>query len=490
MGKSHILREAVQQVKSKSYNGIPLKLVQAEDSLQELIFYYQASLLNNLEQSQRNALQEKLYNTNNYFEEVREKIAGLYPRYYQFKYNLSVQSLETIQKEVLNPKTALIEYFVGEETIYAFVATRTSANIIQLEKGNLEEEVQAYLTGIQLHKDKIQLSELGYTLYLKIVKPVLEDLAPSVNKLIIIPDGELGYLPFHALPTEDISGNTITAEIPYLFAKYATRREYSATLILEKAKARELTEEPEYAYAGFAPSYAQNMALLHNKAEVGFLQKLFGGKPYLDGEASEKNFRLYAPKSRIIHYAGHAQASQQAELSGFQFPKPAQPDSVNDGYLYLSELYGLSLKADLAILSACETGVGKLTKGEGIISLARAFHYAGCPNVTMTLWKVNDKATATLVELFSKNLDEGLAKDEALQQARKAFYLQEPVLNHPYYWAGLVLVGDDEPISTNRTFWWLWIGGGLLLGLVGLYFLLNMGKGEKESVNAKAEIRV
>ncbi len=352
------------------------------------------------------------------------------------------------------------------------MVTPDKAALLALDKASLGNDIDRYLQTLKNPKKLEQVTSYGYQLYQTILQPALAQLPSTAKKLIIIPDGELGYIPFDALPINLAKNGAPT----YLFEQYATRREYSATLILEKAKAREVAEEPPLAYAGFAPAYTKSMELPHNQAEVGFLQKLFGGIPYLGSEASEKNFRVNAPNSRIIHYAGHAQASQNAELSGFQFPKPAQPDSVNDGYLYLSELYNLPLKADLAILSACETGAGKLTQGEGIISLARAFHYAGCPTVTMTLWKVNDRATATIVELFSENLSRGMAKDEALQLARLDFLKKEPALSHPYYWAGIVLVGDDSPIANTNWFRWYYWVIALIVGLALVYALTRIGR--------------
>lgn len=131
----------------------------------------------------------------------------------------------------------------------------------------------------------------------------------------------------------------------------------------------------------------------------------------------------------------------------------SQHTSEEDDFLYAYELYNMRLHTDLAILSAYETGTGTLARGEGILSLGRAFKYAGCPNVAMSLWKVNDQTTGQIMQAFCKNLKEGMEKDEALRQAKLTF-LSDPnsrMVAHPHFWAPFVLVGNDEPINAKNS---------------------------------------
>ena len=124
----------------------------------------------------------------------------------------------------------------------------------------------------------------------------------------------------------------------------------------------------------------------------------------------------------------------------------------HDGLLYLHELYNLPLVADLAVLSACETGGGKYTRGEGIVSLGKAFRYAGCENIVMSLWKVNDRTTAGLMKIFFRNLSDGMNKDEALRQAKLSFLNDSKNRHfaHPYYWSGFILSGDALPLYSGE----------------------------------------
>ena len=131
----------------------------------------------------------------------------------------------------------------------------------------------------------------------------------------------------------------------------------------------------------------------------------------------------------------------------------------------------MNIGADLVVLSACNTGIGKLQRGEGVSSLARGFAYAGCPSILYTNWAVTDKATSEIVALFHQKLKNGLSKSKALQQA-KIEYMSKSSKNtiHPYYWGGINLVGNQQSITFNSTpFYWK-----LLLGILGLLSIFGL----------------
>ena len=134
----------------------------------------------------------------------------------------------------------------------------------------------------------------------------------------------------------------------------------------------------------------------------------------------------------------------------------------NNQPLYFSELYNYYIPADLLVLSACDTGNGELVKGEGIMSLARAFTYAGVKSSVVSLWQVPDKETSEIMILFYKNLKNGMPKDEALALAKQEFIQQNPLKNHPYFWAGFIINGDVAPICEPNFFYWYWILGVLV----------------------------
>jgi len=187
-----------------------------------------------------------------------------------------------------------------------------------------------------------------------------------------------------------------------------------------------------------------------SEKEIEQCSKIVHGKKFLFLNACEENFKQHAPNSKIIHLATHAYINDQNPMySKFVFNK--SNNSFEDGQLHIFELYNMNLNSQLAVLSACNTGAGKLVKGEGIISLARGFRYAGCPNLVMSLWQVDDKSTSIIMKYFYENLARGTGKSESLRKAKlKYLSTADEIKSHPYYWAGFVLLGDDAPVNLNR----------------------------------------
>jgi CHAT domain-containing protein len=142
-----------------------------------------------------------------------------------------------------------------------------------------------------------------------------------------------------------------------------------------------------------------------------------------------------------------------------------------DGFLKISEIYNLELNASMVVLSACNTGYGQLKRGEGIMSLARAFFYAGVPNVVMTLWQVEDKSGGRIMTDFYQNLARGTAKDMALRNAKLSFLTEsDPIHQHPYYWSGYIVVGDSSAVFISRTIKLLIITMILILSFLGVLY--------------------
>jgi CHAT domain-containing protein len=226
-------------------------------------------------------------------------------------------------------------------------------------------------------------------------------------------------------------------------------------------------------------------ALSNNQKEVKEIAKMLFGKAYAGATATEEIFKRNASKPRIVHLAMHGFLNDcNPLLSGLAFSlesvNKTPSDSVSDefdGLLYAYEIYNLKINAELAVLSACNTGSGHLEKGEGVMSLARAFKYAGCPNVVMSLWQAEDAATAQIMKDFYGQLQQGVGKDEALRQA-KMNYLKNSKLDHPYFWSAFVLIGDDKTMPRNIP-WALYLTAGLAIAILagaGFYFWKQKNK--------------
>ena len=233
------------------------------------------------------------------------------------------------------------------------------------------------------------------------------------------------------------------------------------------------------ALLAFAPSFTQNQALIaersgpsalkFNQQEVERIHQYLSGKLIKGSDANESTFYQLAPQSQLLHLATHGIANDDDPLqSGLYFS--TEKDTLEDGFLSALEIYGMQLDADLAVISACNTGYGKLAAGEGVMSLGRAFSYAGCKSILMSLWLANDQSTAQLMDRFYYYLKKGQSKEKALRQAKLDYLTEANMINaHPYFWAGIIAVGDMSPIRLQSgVFNWKW---GMLV-FVGLLFCM------------------
>ena len=235
-------------------------------------------------------------------------------------------------------------------------------------------------------------------------------------------------------------------------------------------------------FLAFAPSFGENQEiaendkitdlrgnlspLYHNIPEVEAIQKLLGGKVFGGSAATEAAFVANASDYKIIHLSTHGKANDK--VGDYAFLAFAEiPDSLENEKLYNRDLYNLRLNADMVVLSACETGIGELQRGEGIISLARGFSYAGAKSLITSLWNVDDAKTKELMEGFYRYIKAGKAKDEALHLAKLDYLSRRRSVDaHPFYWAAFVAMGDMEPVEFGwgykvYGFWFLVVLAGI-----------------------------
>tara|TARA_R110002124_G_scaffold287348_1_gene473546 strand:- start:12739 stop:13557 length:819 start_codon:yes stop_codon:yes gene_type:complete len=195
----------------------------------------------------------------------------------------------------------------------------------------------------------------------------------------------------------------------------------------------------------------------------------FGGRSFLNQQASKSIFTKTANEHKIIHISTHAESNNvNPELSRLVFAKNISDSTlINDNYLYTYEIYNQNLNSNLAILTACETGLPSYQPGEGMISLAHAFNYAGSKSILTSLWQIDEHSSAEILDSFYGYLENGLPKDEALRNAKLDYLNQaEGRTIHPQYWAGFILMGDTLPIKLSPSVNYYWyLGIGLLLVL-------------------------
>ncbi len=480
--KAATLLEAVRTSEARSFSAIPDALLEEENELKQELTYWENQRYQAEDDATQQMLRNRAFETREAYNALIKRLEKEYPNYYQLKYDTKVTGLRELQRH-LPPHTTLLSFSYGDSTLYTFAirsddvqwrATPLDSNFHR-SLANVLRSVSQY--NYQQANDLSVFSAFtkdAHGLYQTLLAPWL-NAENKTEQLIIIPDGLLGYLPFDVLLTKETAPTRVDYQsLPYLVKQLPVSYEHSATLLTASVPP---SDEVPYAYGGFAPSYPEAPLaesrevrttldgkqlglgqLRHNREEIAFAAQLFRGQTFINEAATEARFKQYAPQSRVLHLSMHAYANNENEdFSGLIFTQ--QPDTVSeDGFLHANELYNLSLNSELAVLSACETGIGTLAPGEGIMSLGRAFKYAGCPNVTMSLWNADDQSTSQIMQRFFERLHQGVAKDQALQEA-KLNYLNEArsAQAHPYYWAAFVQVGNSDPLSSVSGFseWWV-----------------------------------
>ena len=443
--------------------------------------------------------QRKLWNQNASSDEKKKNEAGLTsaedelekfhlqirqgnPHYASLQYPKPIHVLE-VQSKLVDDRTALIEYLLGEKRSLAWVVTKDKVAIAILPaRKDIEERVAAYrkvlderVSVLTLQKSLTRINVLGQDLYGSIFKP-LENGVGSSQTLIIVPDGTLAYLPFEALVTTYGHGKpTYLAEkLAIVYAPSASAlvtvdemnrpitprrtllafgdpRVPSSSASNHVASAHDVgtaAVKPRDAAGDYTERGFSLSRLPYTRDEVLAISSLFPvaqRQVYLGAEATEEAVKAAKLDDfRFIHFASHGFLDERKpDRSGILLS--SAPQSAEDGILQVDEIMRLKLNADLVTLSACSTGLGKLVSGEGILGLTRAFFYAGARNVAVSLWNVNDSATATLMQSFYRNLARGLPEGEALRQAKLSLLSSsEASWRHPYFWAAFTIEGQGR----------------------------------------------
>ena len=370
------------------------------------------------------------------------------------------QLFSKLEKE----NAVLVEYFMGIENIYIFTIENNSIKLNSIKTDSTNSKIVSFLNYFS-DSNKIANSISKYNTSCFLLYQTLQLPKKSTNKnLIIIPDGLLTFLPFEALITKECK-TTNFAKMNYLLNDFKIGYRNSAAFYLNSIPFQHKKETILGVFPLFENS---NLELAFSKNELENLQANFSGK-YLDKqEATFENFKKNAENYSILHLSTHASSGDIIEPASIRF--------IDQEILY-SELYNLNLNPNLVVLSACETGIGKLYKSEGAMSVARGFQFAGAQNLLFSLWKVNDFTTSVLMEKFYKNVKKGNSFFESNHQAKLDFLNDETISNSkksPYYWASFVYYGTLENQSSNNNFLWISIMGFVVVfALVSLFLFLR-----------------
>lgn len=367
-------------------------------------------------------------------------------------------SLQEIQSELLGENVTLIEYFVAEDQTIAFVLTRDSFQAAQLPitREALNNRVSAFrdLVALEAQQPEGRLTHDRVAAAQALFNILFSPLSPhlSHHTLVIVPHNVLHYLPFAALADEE--GTPLAARYTLSFAPSASALSY--------AQDNRNPEEGRLLALGNPTTDLPPLAFA--EGEVQAVSTFYASHATLLGpEASEAAFRAAAPSADWIHLAVHGEFNPVSPLfSTLHLAGESTADdstgpvlspvegltprtaltSDTDGRLEVHEVFNLDLReANLVVLSACQTKLGELSRGDELVGLTRAFLYAGTPTVVATLWEVDDEATGVLMTAFHRHLREGIGPAAALRAAQEEVRANEKWAA-PYYWAGVQVIGD------------------------------------------------
>ncbi len=463
--KDFVLLEALRNAQATQYGNVPQKVLDKEAQLRAEITYNEKEIFDATETESN--FSDELFNLKQEYYSFLDSIKTNYPKYHELKYQNITLDLSTVREKVLDDNGTLISYTMTEANLYAIVLNGSGENFLKLpfseENRKAVRDFYKLLSKPSIVDAQNEIAGLGNSLYDKILKKPLQGF--ERENLTIIPDGELHYLPFDLL-RKNGSYLLKTTSIGY-------GNSVASLLELKKKKSSEknrvLAFAPSFTGAVVANTDRQFGKLLYNDDEVSKIGAFYDTEMVLDEKATLANFKAKTCGFNVLHLATHASANDAyPDYSYLAFTETK--DSAEGNILYIKDLYNTSLNVDMVTLSACQTGIGKLQKGQGMLSLSKGFYYAGAKSLVNTLWKINDKSTVKLMDYFYEGLSEGKSKTQALRDA-KLKYLEttdDDLLQHPYYWAAFVVSGDVSPI-TETHYWW-YIGAGVAFFVV-LFFL-------------------
>ncbi len=430
------------------------------------------------ELSRKNKIEAEIARLQKQKTALHQKIARQYPQYEQ----LMRPRIFTIKaaQQMLAPNQALVEYFVGLENTMVWILQRDQ---IHVEMINVQREAwrkklagisPALFNPVRFKPDPPEAaavfrdhawarirSDSLFALYRLLFQQPVEKYLPPNAEIIIVPDEALFYLPFEMLVT------AIAARPRYLIERFPISYAASASCLnpelvrlgsptkdlLALANPSFQLEKKTGVLAYLQDTYAaifrddQLLPLPHSENEAKAIRQMFpNSEVYLGEHASEARYKTSAAQFRYLHLATHNLLNDQRPMLSRLLLAPGA--AGEDGCLNMYEIFNLKLNAEMVVLSACNSGLGKFSRGEGLIGLSRAFRYAGVPNIVASLWWVDDASTALLMPRFYAWLKAGFKKSVALQKAKIDLIQMtapgaKPAMRNPFYWAPFVLMGNE-----------------------------------------------
>lgn len=430
-------------------------------------------LLQNQLTSQQETLINKLIRVQitganpNEIETINSELASISIELKSYNEKIQKQFKNDIQKhfktnglieKLRNDKTQMVYFFWGNESVYEFqiIDAKLSWNQIKIDENFasiLKNFIHFFDDASVINNDINLFAKTSFQLYENLKLSALQ----KDKNTIIIPDGLLNFVSFDALVTQKTTSKSYS-KIPFLVFQNKLAYQTNATFYIEN-----IPKEKQNTILGFFPIFENtNAELLYSKEETKALLP-FKAKMFMNESATKANFLKNSSNYSILHLSTHGTSGTFNEPATLVF---------YDELMLINELYALeNCHPQLVVLSACETGIGKLQKGEGAMSIARAFQYAGAENIFFSLWKINDYATAQLMTNFYKNFEKTNSFFESNYLSKMDYLEDEQISNakkSPYYWSSFVYYGAVDS-DENNYFYYLLFGGIVIIILLLIY---------------------
>ncbi|MDX2245747.1 MAG: CHAT domain-containing tetratricopeptide repeat protein [Bacteroidia bacterium] len=474
--KYNLLFYGIQRGEVKRFGKVPADSIIRERILAENLSRLETEVFTRKQAGENEPKVTELTSTKAAWSSLEKYYQQTFPDYYELRFGKNNIPVSIVQQQLLKKNEALLEYLTTDDAIYAFLITPDTMVTFQT-CGVTDSLIAKFRRGVAMHPDSSEkswkyshIAVTGHKLYSELLQPaihVLKNISDQPCRLQIARDGNLNFLNFNAFlqslpkPNEE---SVTPWEYVVLDEKIIINYQYSAGIAFRESLRKKDTKFIAD-YGGFAP-WPQLKELVYSKKAVEAIGAKWGisSQTYTtpdDPKYLMKTFLEKGPQFKICHITTHGRTDPtDPALSRLMF---SEQDS-----LPAQTIYEYSFPNEQIVLDACETGVGKHAAGEGILSLDRAFTFAGAHSVMMSLWKVEDAAAGILMEGYFENLKEGLSRDQAWKRAQMQ-YVRSEGEHYPYYWAASVSIGDYSPMTFSSSFGY----GYVLLGLViGVLFVL------------------
>lgn len=465
--KALLLMEDISAEQAKEMANLPQDISEREFKLKQNI-YLSENELRNFEPTSGSSLdsvRQRVYESKRIYNTFADSLATAFPDYVIIKKQAHLLPYENFISDYISENEAVLQYILNEEQGYGLLTSRKQSTFFKLEnvKKLNESLIQLYsqLTDLTTNRDELtHFNTLSHQIFNQLVPETVHGTIKG-KKLTLITDYILQQIPFETLVT-DPDGPS------YLIEDTEIRYAYSMSYLNAKKQVSDTAENQLLAIAPVTFTRLGLPELVFSASEVEEALKVLDGKRIVNREASKAQFLQYVNDYGIVHLSTHADIGEDSD------PWIA----FSDQKMFLNEVYATKNRADMVVLSACNTSIGELKKGEGAMSLARGFFHSGAKSVVSSLWSTNDKSSKELMVAFYRGLEKGLTKSAALRKAKLDYierYRGSTI--SPAYWGALIVIGDDAPIMTSdgppRLI--IWAALGLIL-VLGLYFVIKRRK--------------